>query len=248
MSANPPDDFGLTAKQHAAIVDDEAQKLVKSLVAKIARSAPLDVHDDLVQIGNLGLMEAKRTYDAEGLDTRFLSYATTFIAFAIYRGLRGEKREQVGRAMLRARGGVRFLAEETDRYRVVHDTKELNQQRLQTLSDQFMAAELASLGMPPPNPEQALRGAKDRRIARRVLRAVQADANDEQREIMKVRYKDAGTLTSIAQERTGPIIRVRRAHKKILDDIRTTLVEHEIDELPALGHGFLEDDDEETWP
>ena len=201
-------------------------------------------------------MEAKRTYDAKGLDTRFLSYATSFIAFAIYRGLRGEKREQVGRAMVRARGGVRFLAEETDRYRVVHDTKELNQQRLQTLSDQYMAAEFASLGMAPPTPEQAVSGAQDRRIASAVLRDVRANADDEQREIMHVKYcTDGGTLTNLAGEHGAPIIRVRRAHKRSLDAIRTLLSEHGIDELPELGQDFLDagfldesDDDEETWP
>jgi RNA polymerase sigma factor (sigma-70 family) len=224
---------------------------LRHLVAAMTRSAAIDVRDDLLQCGQLGLYAAAMAYDPKVHDTRFLSYAASFIVYAILAGLRDDKREQVGRAKLGARLGVatlgaRFLADESDRFSVIYDSKEINQRRLQTLSDQLIASLYVGLGASPlPDPEYALREAKSRAIASDVVRGVKARWSEAKRTIYKEHYEDGSTLTSIAAAHGVPLIRVRRLHKKMLDEIRAVLLEHGVDELPELGPG---EDDEEDWP
>lgn len=241
----------LTREQHDRILDKHAQKLVRHLVTTIARSARTDVRDDLIQFGQLGLYAASLKYDEEPVATRFLSYAAPFIVFAILSGLRGEKREQVGRTMVSATLGhpvlgAQFLAEESDKFSVIMESKETNQHRLQTLSDQLMAAKYLALGVAPLDPLQALIEAQERHIAHNVVRAMREQANDDKSEILNTRYQDGGTLTNIAAMRGAAPINVRRKHKSLLDDVRAMLAEHEIDELPELGPGRTKE--EEDWP
>jgi RNA polymerase sigma factor (sigma-70 family) len=241
----------LTTEQHQRVVDESSQKLVRYLVNTIARSARRDVSADLMQCGEIGLRAASMKYDEEPPGVRFQSYAVPFIVYAILGGLRSEKREQVGRAMLSAKlghflRGVQFLAEESDKFSVIMDSKETNHHRYQTLSDQLIAAKYLALGAAPLDPLEALIEAQERHLAHEVVRAMRAKANDEKSQILNMRYQGGGTLASIAALRDAPKINVRRKHKALLDDVRALLAEHEITELPELGPGRTQE--EEDWP
>lgn len=245
--STPPSDYLLTAEQRARIVDDGAQRLVRHLVNSMTRSAAIDVREDLVQCGQLGLYAAAVAFDEKVHDTRFMSYAAPFIVYSILAGLRSEKREQVGRARLSARLGVatlgaQLLADESDRFSVINDDKELNQLRLQRLSNQLIATMYVGLGTAPLDPEHALREAESRPIAFAVLQQVKAQWSDAKRALYRGHYEEGCTLTSIAKAHGVPFIQVRRLRKKMLAEIRAALLEHGIDEAPELGH------DEEDWP
>ena len=236
---DPWSDQAITAEQRALVLS--VQRLTLRLVASVARSAAPDVRADLVQAGQLGALQASKTYDEKAYGTRFSSYATPWITYAILACLRREKRQQTLKHMVAAR----FLAEESDQFNVIYDTKDMNCQRLQRLSDQLVAARVAGIGMAELDPEQALIDEESRRNAHSIVREARTQMTAEAREILTAYYGEDTTLTSLAQARGVPMITVRRMHKKALDEIRAVLLEHGIEGAPPLGPGLPED---EEWP
>jgi RNA polymerase sigma factor (sigma-70 family) len=220
----------LTDEQQKLVLS--VQRLVESEVHALARSARDAERKDLVARGHLGAMLAAMRYEPS-METRFSTYATTWIRGEIWAALREEERQSaLARAAFAASRD--YLAEEPDSFDVVWDSEEVNGARLDRLAERAVAARVLGMGSEPLTPEDALSEREAHANAMKLVRAALAKMTTEEQALVALRFGQQRELSDLVRE-LGMNERTARRHlEKVLDKLHAVLVEHGITEAPAL--------------
>ena len=220
----------------------EHQGLVKSIAARFLNNG--ESLEDLVQVGNIGLINALDRYDP-GQGTRFSTYATPTILGEIKRHFRDKTcgikvprwLQELHQA---ARKATQQLSQELDRSPSVGEVAArlgaTEEETLQALESAEIAASLVSLES-NPTPTGAVNlaevvGRTDDALCEMEkyggLRAAFAALNEREREILRLRFFDELSQARIAQQLNISQMHVSRLQKRGLERLHALLTTHDL--------------------
>ncbi len=228
------------------------QGLVKSLAARFLNNG--ETLDDLVQVGNIGLINALDRYNPDQ-GTRFSTYATPTILGEIKRHFRDKTPgikvprwlQELHQA---ARRASQQLTQELDRSPSVSEVAARlgasEEETLQALESAEIAASLVSLESSP-----TLTGTFN--LAEMVgqadgalhdletfggLRAAFAALNEREREILRLRFFDELSQSRIAQRMNLSQMHVSRLQKRGLERLHALLTDHDLGDAARAAWGY----------
>ena len=224
------------------------QRLVKSIAARFLNNG--ESLEDLVQVGNIGLINALDRYDPDQ-GTRFSTYATPTILGEIKRHFRDKTcgikvprwLQELHQA---ARRASQQLSQELDRSPSVGEVAQrlgaTEEETLQALESGEIAASLVSLeSSPTPTGTFNLAEMVGRADGALYdletfggLRAAFASLNEREREILRLRFFDELSQARIAQQLNISQMHVSRLQKRGLERLHALLTTHDLSDAGAV--------------
>ncbi len=228
------------------------QRSVKSIAARFLGNG--ESLEDLVQVGNIGLINALDRYDPNQ-GTRFSTYATPTILGEIKRHFRDKTQgikvprwlQELHQAARRASQG---LTQELGRSPCVSEVAARlgasEEETLQALESAEIAAHLVSLESSTTltgtmNLAEVVGQADDALHDLETyggLRAAFAALNEREREILRLRFFDELSQSRIAQRMNLSQMHVSRLQKRGLERLHALLTDHDLSDAPRAAWGY----------
>jgi len=213
---------------------DDAQGLVDRVVRKMLARGGVLQESDLRSLGNAGLIQAARAYDAS-LGVPFESFAKYRVEGAILDGLRDENRHmRLGRAVRAA--SRKHLSFRNDPSDVMKDTDDTTRAHLLQFAELHALAMLeglvseASCGM-AADADLAARESHARAIA--ALESATSGLNARDRQILDLYYRQNKELKEIAEIVGVSYASIRRYHSGVIARLNAQLRGRGVHEAPS---------------